>query len=124
MEAQNLNGINVEVLLDHLTREARQQYEAKTAELDKLLARLETVLAKYEHHDTETIFDVSSVAKYLKISVPTVYTKVNKRDIPHYKKNNKLWFKKSEVDQWMTSGKKRYSNAEIEKQAENYINKH
>lgn len=41
-----------------------------------------------------------------KPSAPTVYRWVSERTIPHHKKGKHLSFRKSEIDAWITTGRK------------------
>lgn len=54
-------------------------------------------------------------------AAPTVYGWVRNGLIPHYKVGKKLFFKKSEIDQWLDSGRQK-TEAELESEAVSYIN--
>jgi excisionase family DNA binding protein len=53
---------------------------------------------------------------------PTIYSWVSQRLIPHHKGGKKLRFRKSEIDEWLSAGK-RQSNDEIEAAAREYLTK-
>ena len=68
------------------------------------------------------IFDVKELADYIKLTVPTVYGLVHKNKIPFYKKGKKLYFKKDEINEWLSEGRNR-SKSELNKMAIEYIRK-
>ena len=50
----------------------------------------------------------------------TWYSIVSRGEVPYHKNGKNLVFLKSEIDEWLKSGK-RLSNSEIEAEAENYL---
>ena len=52
---------------------------------------------------------------------PTIYSKVSSGSIPHSKRGRKLFFNKTELLEWIESGKVK-TNEEIEQDAQDYIN--
>jgi excisionase family DNA binding protein len=55
--------------------------------------------------DDKEIMDLKEVAAFLKVSRHTIYRKTHKREIPHYKKGGKLYFKRIEIEEYRDSGK-------------------
>lgn len=53
------------------------------------------------------IMDARTAAGYLYMSMPTLYAHTSKKMIPYYKRPNgkKLYFKKSELDEWLFSNR-------------------
>ena len=49
----------------------------------------------------------------------TWYSKISKGEVPYHKRGKKIYFLKSEIDDWLKAGKRK-TNAEIEAQAEAY----
>lgn len=47
------------------------------------------------------IITIKEAAEYTSYAQPTIYKMCSKRQIPHYKRGNKLLFKISELDAWM-----------------------
>lgn len=64
--------------------------------------------------------NISEVADYIKVAKSTIYGLTHKNTIPNYKIGKKLYFKKSEIDEWINS-KKRKAKNEIEDEARKYI---
>lgn len=79
--------------------------------LDEVLARV--VESSINH---KQIFNVVEAAKYLSLSPRYLYRLTCKRLIPHYKPGKKIYFKRSELDDWMLRNKKA-SAEEIYQQA-------
>jgi excisionase family DNA binding protein len=50
---------------------------------------------------TEELVTIDEISKYLGVKKSTLYSKVETRQIPHYKIGNLLRFRKSEVDAWL-----------------------
>ena len=57
----------------------------------------------------EIILTVKDLSEYLKVSVTTIYRKVDNNTIPHFKINDGekagIRFKKTEIDSWIISQK-------------------
>jgi hypothetical protein len=53
---------------------------------------------------------------------PTIYGWVSRRLIPHHKGGKKLRFLQSEIDNWLSSGKRK-SECEMETEASEYLHK-
>lgn len=68
----------------------------------------------------DEILNIKQVAELLNLSVPTLYGKTANREIPHSKMGKRLYFKRSEIEQWLSQGKVK-TNSEIERDANNYI---
>lgn len=66
-------------------------------EIETLLGRIEKLLVVRFKEE----MDADECANYIGIERTTLYNKCNKREIPHYRKGNKLMFKKSEISEWM-----------------------
>jgi hypothetical protein len=59
---------------------------------------------------------------FLNLSVPTIYSKVSKNELPYMKRSKRLYFSSSELLEYLKHGRK-LSNAEIEQEAEAYLSK-
>ena len=94
--------------------------------LDKL-NNIENLLKTVMKNDNGTVtitevLNLNQAAEYVSLSKSAIYKKTSERNIPHFKQGKKLYFKRSELDDWLT-GLKISTNAEIEKQANDYIMK-
>jgi excisionase family DNA binding protein len=53
----------------------------------------------------KSILNIEEVAELCQISKRTVYKKTSLGEIPHYKQSGKLFFKRDELDSWLTEKK-------------------
>ena len=53
--------------------------------------------------NSDTVFDVKSLAEYLKVKDTWIYNKVGLKTIPYFKCGKYLRFKKSNIDKWIDS---------------------
>ena len=56
------------------------------------------------------ILDVQQAAQFLKMKTTTLYEKTSRKQIPHFKKGNKLYFNLSELQKWIKQGKVKTSD--------------
>jgi excisionase family DNA binding protein len=70
-------------------------------------------------HQPET-FSIKEAAEYLKLKIATLYEKTSRKLIPHFKKGNKLYFSRLELEEWVRTGKVQ-SQEEIEEAASTYL---
>lgn len=64
--------------------------------------------------------NVQQVAEYLTLSVQTIYGLVHKMEIPNSKRGKRLYFKRSEIDEWISQSRRK-TRVEIEQEATNYL---
>lgn len=69
---------------------------------------------------TEQLLTIQEAAEFLSLTVPTMYSKVSKREIPCMKRSKRLYFSSTELLEYLKDGRKK-SNAEIETEAEAYL---
>ena len=68
------------------------------------------------------LLDIKTASEYIKLAKSTIYGLTSKKEIPHYKKGKKIYFKKEELKKWLESGKRK-SKMELNEEAEEYINR-
>ncbi len=61
-------------------------------------------------------------AAFLRLSVPTIYSKVSRGELTVMKQGNRLYFSQSELIDYLRAGKRK-SNSEIQTEACEYISK-
>lgn len=66
-----------------------------------------------EPPEQDQIFSIKEAAAYLNLARQTLYGFTSKREIPFIKKGKKLYFKRSELENWLLEGKRK-TKAEIE----------
>lgn len=69
------------------------------------------------------VLDIEEAALLTGYKKGFIYRLTSERRIPHYKKNNKLLFKKSELEAWLCELKV-LSGSEINSRAETYVATH
>ncbi|MCY1662645.1 helix-turn-helix domain-containing protein [Chryseobacterium sp. SL1] len=75
---------------------------------DRLHKIEEILLYRFPNEYPELDFiGAKEASEILKISLPTLYSKVCLREIPFFKKGNRLHFSKKELIQWIKDGKKK-----------------
>ena len=101
-----------EVIIQRLDKIERLIYELK---------KPNTITTNNENYSTE-ILNMNQAVDYLTLTKSAIYKFTSGRGIPHFKRGKKIYFKKSELDEWLT--KNRIStNEELEQEAMNYISK-
>ncbi len=65
---------------------------------------------------------IEETAKYLKLSVATIYKYVSNAAIPVCKKGKRLYFSTSELDNWIKSAKK-LTNKETANEIDNFLSR-
>lgn len=92
------------------------------------VVRLESLLEK-QHQATAPEptckwMDIKELQAFLPDhpAASTVYGWIRNGLIPYYKKGKKLSFKRSEIEEWMNSGRQQ-TDAELEAAAQDYINR-
>ena len=68
----------------------------------------------------EQLLTVQEAAQFLNLTVPTIYSKVSKGELPVMKRSKRLYFSSTELMEYLKEGRKK-SNAEIDKEAETYL---
>ena len=95
-------------------------------ELENLIqSTVRQVLSEQTSNTSESVNDILSVeqaGKFLNLAKQTLYGFTSKNEIPFFKRGKKLYFRKSELEQWLTQGKQK-TVIEIQKDAKDYINK-
>lgn len=92
--------------------------------LTKEVSELKSLLIeKQEQQPTqqpEQLLTIQEAAEFLSLSVPTIYSKVSKGELPVMKRSKRLYFSRTELLEYVKAGKQK-TNAEIEAEAEAYL---
>ena len=89
----------------------------EVSELKRLL--LEKQEQKPTNHP-EQFLTIQEAAEFLSLTVPTMYSKVSKGELPVMKRSKRLYFSSTELMEYLKEGRKK-SNAEIEREATAYL---
>ena len=68
----------------------------------------------------EQLLTIQQASELLNLTVPTMYSKVSKGELPVMKRGKRLYFSRAELMDYIKEGRKK-SNAEIEAEAEAYL---
>lgn len=95
------------------------------ADIREITDRLDRIERKAEMAviGAKNVLDIEETAVYTRISVGHLYRLTSGKMIPHFKKARKLYFKKSELDEWMLESKV-LTEAEVQREAETYTATH
>jgi excisionase family DNA binding protein len=91
----------------------------EVSELKQLL------LSKADQHTTyqqEQLFTIQEAAKFLNLTVPTIYSKVSKGELPFMKRGKRLHFSSTELMQYLREGRKK-TNSEVQAEALTHLKK-
>lgn len=88
----------------------------EVSEIKRLLQQKEAA----PQPEPETLLTIQEAAEFLSLTVPTMYSKVSKGELPVMKRSKRLYFSRTELLEYLKDGRKK-SNAEIEQEAEAYL---
>jgi excisionase family DNA binding protein len=95
--------------------------EARLSSIENLILDLKHQPKKVETNEQpEQLLSVQDAAQFLKLTIPTIYSKVSKGELPVMKRSKRLYFSSTELMEYIKDGRKK-SIAEIEAEAENYL---
>ena len=87
-------------------------------QIDERLQRIEKMLV-----EQKTTLDMDEAVGYTKIKKSYLYRLTSEKKIPHYKRDNKLYFDRAELDAWMKQHPVK-SDDEIDSEAATYCSTH
>ena len=91
--------------------------------LTKEVSELKRLLIEKQEQPTtppEQLLTIQQAAEFLSLTVPTMYSKVSKGELPVMKRSKRLYFSRTELLDYLKDGRKK-SNAEIEQEAKAYL---
>lgn len=93
--------------------------------LNQKLENIERLLLDKKAQQTteqlEQLLTVQEAAQFLRLSVPTIYSKVNKGELPVMKRSKRLYFSSIELMEYLKKGRRK-PISEITTEADNYLN--
>lgn len=95
------------------------QQQPTLQDLSNQLGRVERLAAI----NAKAVLDLDEAVLFTGFSKGHLYRLTSERQIPHYKKNRKLYFKKTELEAWLLE-EKVLTNAELDSRAATYIATH
>jgi len=94
------------------------------ADLKKEVQEMKALLLQKAEKQVEpdNPLSIKDVAKLTELAVPTLYGYCQRNEIPYYKKGNRLFFFRTELIDWIKSGKQK-TLKELQADAEGYLSK-
>ena len=90
-------------------------------ELTRKVDELYKVIANVQPQETADQFlTVDETAEFLNLSVPTIYSKVSKRELPYMKRGKRLYFARKDLETYLQGGRVK-TVREIEAEADQYL---
>jgi len=98
-------------------------FEKLPSAIEQLLREVEEIKELLQHRDTnnsveenEKFLTVEETALFLSLSIPTIYSKVSKGELPVMKRSKRLYFSNIELKAYLKSSR-RLTNAEVDQAA-------
>jgi excisionase family DNA binding protein len=97
--------------------------------IDARLSNIENILLDLKHfpiqannpgHESNDLLTIKEAAKYLSLSVPTIYGLVSRSEVPCMKLKKRLYFSRLELTNYIKSGRKK-TVTEIQVEAGKYL---
>jgi len=95
--------------------------EARLSSIENLILDLKHKPQTVEPTEQpEQLLTIKEAAEFLSLTVPTMYSKVSKREIPCMKRSKRLYFSNSELLEYLKGGRKKTSS-EIQQEVDLYL---
>lgn len=89
--------------------------------LQELSEKLDSI-HRYAVIAAKPVLNMREAADFTSLSVSRLYTLTSTRAIPHYKNGKKIYFAKSELEQWLLRGRVKTTD-EVDSEAATYLAK-
>jgi excisionase family DNA binding protein len=94
-------------------------------QLHKKLENIERLLQSFQLSQSaelqEHLLTVQEAAEFLNLTVPTIYSKVSRRELPFMKRQKRLYFSNKELLAYLKEGSRK-TYTQITSESDNYIN--
>jgi excisionase family DNA binding protein len=95
--------------------------EARLSSIENLILNLKHQPQKVEAiQQPERFLTIQEASEFLSLSVPTIYSKVSKGELPVMKRSKRLYFSNSELLDYLKEGRKKTSS-EIQQEVDLYL---
>jgi excisionase family DNA binding protein len=97
--------------------------------IEARLSNIETLLLDLKHQpksvnastqSNDKPLSIGEAADFLNLSIPTLYSKVSRGELPVMKRGKRLYFSLPELKEYLNAGRRK-SNAEIVAEADQYL---
>jgi len=101
-------------------------FEIIVEKLSGIERRLEVIESKLNYNnetsDVSKIMTLEQLTNYASLSKSLIYKLTSSREIPHSKRGKRLYFNKSEIDEWLLKGKIKTID-EIQTEVDDFLTK-
>lgn len=76
--------------------------------------------------ETNQFLTIQEASQFLMLSIPTIYSKVSRKELPHYKRGKRLYFRKTDLIDFLKSGRVLTADeaqAQAQAQADEFLSK-
>lgn len=127
MENQRLHSNNVPTfdMIPMLMANLLEDNKILSAKIDALNKKINMSLPANKRGDDNERMDVTEAQKYIPghPAVQTIYGWTSNGQIPYHKIGKRIYFVKSELDEWLSHGQHK-SDDDLRKEAEEYVKRH
>lgn len=127
MENQRLHSNNVPTfdMIPMLMANLLEDNKILSAKIDALNKKINMSLPANKQGDDNERMDVTEAQKYIPghPAVQTIYGWTSNGQIPYHKIGKRIYFVKSELDEWLSHGQHK-SDDDLRKEAEEYVKSH
>lgn len=104
-----------------------EQLPTAVSQLNQKLENIERLLLSQSDKDNqketeEKLLTVQAAAEFLSLSMPTIYSKVSRNELPFMKRGKRLYFSQKELLEYLQRGRVK-SNDELQAEAILYTSK-
>jgi len=96
-----------------------ENIDERLSNIEKLLLNLKLPIQEVGNN-SEQLLTVQECADFLKLTKPTIYSKVSKGELPYMKRSKRLYFSKAELTEYLKKGRIK-TNEEVKDDAHNNL---
>ena len=97
-------------------KKAFKLFDQRLSRIENILTHFKEQLGNVDKSQQEKLLTIQEAAAFLSLSVPTIYSKVSKRELPFMKRSKRLYFSSEQLQNYIREGQNK-TNAEIESEA-------
>ena len=88
-----------------------------TQKVDELYSIVKNVEPREQ---ADQYLTVEEAAEFLSLSIPTIYSKVSKRELPYMKRGKRLYFSREDLESYLEDGRVK-TIKEVEREADRFL---
>jgi len=94
--------------------------ETRLDSIENLLLDLKHQPINMVENDPNQFLNIQEAAQFLNLAVPTIYSKVSKKELPFMKRSKRLYFSKGELSDYLKKGRFKTID-ELESEASQHV---